>query len=237
MANAKKYDPRFMELFKRCARLDPETGNLRFEGLYVSAYLNVGWEGSVISIPFSHAVWFLTHGQWPREGYLIDHINDDPMDNRPSNHQELDHHANQAKRRGRMIYRSYGKGKYGYGLYINHDKRDGRFYITRTMSRGHGEGDLKTVKHGLAAFDTLEAAEKKVTEYIEQIKLNGLDYLPEHEKRPSYKTVALKEKTDLIRSLRTEGRTLQEIADMTGFSIATISKKTQDIHVPRRRRK
>jgi hypothetical protein len=108
----------------------------------------------------------LKHGRWPAEDVIIDHKNDDPMDNQPDNLQELTHTENQKKRRGRVVYRSYGNGRYGPGMNIHRDKRDGRYYVTHQASRGHGSGDLKNVKIGLGGFATLAEAEARVASFL-----------------------------------------------------------------------
>jgi hypothetical protein len=232
MAAAQKHDPEFMTLLTKCAHLDEATGALNFKEIYASVVINFGWKGSVVSIPYSHVVWFLKHGRWPKTGLYLDHINDNAMDNRPDNFQELTHKENQAKRRGRIVYRSYGTGKYGYGLHIIADKRDGRFYITRQLSRGHGAGDGKNIKKGLGGFDTLEAAEAKVVEYAKEVEANGLDHMPAYGGRDQRQiSRRLQAETMRIRSLRSQGHTLEAIVNMTGFSFNTVRKKVMDIKV------
>src|ERR1700722_5625803 len=111
-----KHNQAFMEALRQRATVDPETGNLRFDGMYASAQIAIAWNGSVIGVPWSHVVWFLTHDRWPADGMQIDHIDNEPMNNRPDNLTEITHAENQRKRRGRMVYRSYGTGKLGYGI-------------------------------------------------------------------------------------------------------------------------
>jgi hypothetical protein len=229
---SKKNDVEFMEVLNEHVGLNESTGNLSFTNLYASIYINIGWRGSVVSVPYSHVVWFKKHGRWPNEGLTIDHINNDPMDNRPVNLQELTIEENQKRRRGRIVYRTYGKGKYGYGMYIHADQRDGRFYITRTLSRGHGVGDLKTVKKSLGGFDTLEEAERKVVLFVEEIRANDLSHMPEYN-GPNQKksSIKLMVETKRIRELRASGHTMQEIADITGFSLTTIFHKTKNMGI------
>lgn len=174
----KREDPEFMAAMKKHAELDAETGTIKFNDIYASVSINVCWKGGIVSVSYAHLVWLLTHGRWPKEGLIVDHINNDAMDNRPCNHQEITEKENQIKRRGRLVYRNYGSGRYGYGLHIYNDKRDDRYYITRTLSRGHGKGDLKGIKKGLGGFDTLKLAEEKIKIYIAQIKMHGLNYIP-----------------------------------------------------------
>ncbi len=235
MIKAKKHDPEFMALLAKCTRVDEATGALNFEGIYASVHIDFGWKGSVVSAPHSHIIWFMKHGRWPREGFYIDHIDDNAMNNRLDNLQELTHKENQEKRRGRIIYRSYGRGKYGYGLDIRQDKRDGRCYITRRLSRGQGDGDLKSIKKGLGGFPSLAEAEAKIAEYVKEIEVNGIDHMPEYAGRDQRKIFArLKEELPRIRRLRTEGYTLHQICKMTGFSPNTIHTKTKDIVVDKK---
>jgi hypothetical protein len=219
-----KHDPEFMELLRKTAKLDRSTGNLRFEGMYVSTFLNFGFGGNIVSAPHSHVVWFLEHGRWPDADKVIDHRDDEPMNNAPDNLQELTHEENQKKRRGRMIYRSYGQGKYGYGIGLHCDGRDGKWYVTRTMSRGHGNGDLKTVKKGLGGYFSQEEAETAIAGFVEQIKKNGLDFMPSVPKARNRISVALEKRTPEIRALRAAGNTLAQIREVTGFSEATLFK-------------
>jgi hypothetical protein len=232
---ARKDDPEFMQLLSKSISLDENTGTVKIHGIYGNLCINFGWKNELIVIPYSHVVWFAKYGCWPKKGNHLDHINDDPQDNRPCNLREITEAENQKKRRGRMVYRSYGTGKYGYGLNIYNDKRDGRFYVARNLSRGHGDGDLKTIKKSLGGFDTLEAAEAKVTEYIAEIEANGLDYVPIGEAKKAKRiSTKLDAATEHLRELRIKGYTIQEIAKMTGFASGSIYKRICDIDMDRR---
>jgi hypothetical protein len=164
-----KRDPAFTRAVLDTMRLDPKTGSLRFEGMYVSAHLDIGWKGSVVSVPVSHVVWLAAHGRWPAEGLHLDHLDNDPLNNKLANLAEVTHTENQRRRRGRTVSHAYGTGKYGHGISVNMDKRDGRFYVSRQMSRGHGNGDLKNVRVSLGGFATLAAAESKVRRVIRRL--------------------------------------------------------------------
>jgi Mor family transcriptional regulator len=206
--------------------------------MYASVALNVGWKGGVIPIPYSHVVWFLTHGRWPKEGWHLDHKNDDAIDNRPDNLDEQTEQDNQKKRRGRRIYRSYGKGKYGYGIYIYHDKRDERYYVSRHLSRGHGNGELKTRKFSLGGFHSLSEAESVITRHIEEIKLHGLDYVPEAPtKKPKWRTVEIQARRNSVRRHRANGMTIEEIAKITGVSESNVYTLVKDMQVDLRSNK
>lgn len=226
----KKEDPGFMERLRGCATLDPKTGHILFKNMYAVDHLNMAYGGTTISTPRSHVVWFLHYARWPKKGYHIDHINDDPFDNRPENLQEITEQENQRKRRGRIVYRSYGKGKYGYGINVNFDKRDGRYYVTRHLSRGQ-TGGIRSVKSSAGGYDTLQGAEDRVTKLIEEIKLYGDDYLPNPIKSQNRKTLAIDLKLDEIRKMRSEGMTVQAIADKLGFKHGAVYSRVRLIEL------
>jgi hypothetical protein len=235
-SKGRKWDPEFMELLPQCVSLDEVTGKLTCHNIYANVVLNFGWRGGVIPIPYSHVVWFLKHGRWPAVGNHIHHLNDDTIDNRPGNLDEETEAENQAHRRGRIVNRNYGKNsKYGYGMYVYYDKRDDRYYVTRYLSRGHGKGDLKTIKRGLGGFDTLAEAEAQIKIWVEKIKINGLDWMPESiGTRLSKRSIMLRKMTNRIRRWRSEGKTLAEIKSLTGFSEGTLHKVVVDMRIDKR---
>jgi hypothetical protein len=55
------------------------------------------WNGEMK--PYSHVCWFLYYGVWPRENYVLDHINNCPVDNRIDNLQEITVSHNMLKAR------------------------------------------------------------------------------------------------------------------------------------------
>lgn len=222
-----------MELLAKHASVDPITGVVSFNGLYGNLCVNIGFKNEIVVVPYSHIVWFLTHSnEWPQSGMHVDHINDNAFDNRPANLQELTEEDNQKKRRGRKIYRSYGTGKYGFGIGVTHDKRDDRYYVSRHLSRGHGNGELKTIRASLGGFDTQREAEQFVAKCVEEIKQQGLDYMPAAlPQRPKRMTTKLDRATHKLRRMRKAGRTIQEIAELTGFSAGSIYKRVRDINI------
>lgn len=159
----RRNDPEFMEFFKKHASVD-ETGHIRVKDCYANIGFNITFKGCPVNVTYANAVWFLTHGEWPKPGYHIDHIDDDSMNNRPDNLQEITEAENQAKRRGKRVYRSYGGGKYGHGFGTYSDKRDGKHYVSRNISRGVTGGKSRRVGYG--GFDTLAAAEAKISALI-----------------------------------------------------------------------
>lgn len=231
----KKYDEDFKARLLECAKLDKETGIITFTGMYAVNHLNMCYGGTTVSAPYSHVVWFLTYGVWPKRGYHIDHINDDPFDNRPDNLQEITEQENQRKRRGRIVYRSYGKGKLGYGINIHHDKRDGRYYVTRHLSRGQ-IGGIRSVKGSIGGFDTLEDAENRVDSLIEEIKIYGDDYLPNQPKKQKRKTLEIDLKLDEIKRMRSLGMSVQAIADELGFKHGAVYSRVRLIDLEPKKR-
>lgn len=225
----KKHDPDFMELLAKHGSLDEATGNIRFDGMYASVHIDISHKGSVVSVPHSHAVWFLKYRQWPKDGYQIDHVDNDPMNNAPDNLAEITHEKNQHKRRGRTVSRIYGTGKYGYGINLHSDKRDGRFYVTRCLSRGHGDGDLKNIRKSLGGYDSKDEAESAIQMFIVEIKREGEMFLPDVKKTEKRQTVKIRQMTPHIRALRIKGLTLSAISESTGFSKITIYNLTKDI--------
>jgi len=163
-----KNDPEFGEFLKKHVSVNLD-GNLIVKDCYAYLGFNLSWKGKPVSITCANAVWFLTRGQWPKPGYHIDHVDDNSLNNRPDNLQEITEAENQAKRRGRKVYRSYGTGKYGYGFSIHHDKRDGRFYVSRNISRGLTGGKSKRLPYG--GYNTLKKAEACVSREITNLIL------------------------------------------------------------------
>lgn len=157
--------------------LDESTGNINTK-IYTYIYISVGFKSNTLSVPYSHLVWLLKHKKWPTDGFNIDHIDDNPLNNRPDNLEEITYIDNQAKRKGKGN-RSYGTGKCGHGIYINYDKRDTKYYISRKLSRGTVTNHLgKTATIAYGSFKTLELAEQKVKEIIEELN-SPVDILKE----------------------------------------------------------
>lgn len=134
---------------------------------YCSVYANIGFKSNTLSVPVSHLVWLLKYGVWPTDGMHLDHVDDDPLHNIWSNLKEVTHKENQSKKIGKGN-RQYGTGKYGYGINIYQDKRDGRCYVTRYLSSKE-EPDIKKRSSKLESFKTLVEAEKYIEEYIKSL--------------------------------------------------------------------
>lgn len=232
MRESRKRNPEFTAIIKQHVMVDNKTGLLSFNNIYGNMCINFGWKGEIIVVPYSHVVWLLNKGDWPTEGMHVDHINDDPLDNRYENLQELTGFESQKKRRGRAVYRSYGTGKYGYGIGVHHDKRDNRFYVGRNLSRGHGAGDLKSIRVSFGGFDTLAEAEEKVAKCIFDIQKHGLDYQPPSaKKKPKKSSIEADAITPKLRKLRESGLTVQQISERTGIKFGSVYNRVKDIQV------
>lgn len=229
---SRKNDPDFTKLVQDQVKLNEETGELTFTNLYANLCLNVSWKKGLIVVPYSHIVWLLKYGRWPLTGYHIDHINDYALDNRPANLQEITEEDNHIKRRGRKIYRNYGSGKYGFGIVVSSDKRSGRYYVSRHLSRGHGKGDLKGIRRSLGGFDTLKEATDAVDKYIAEIKINGQAHLPKTPPKGKKKISAkLDAAMEELQALRLNGLTIREIAKLTGFDEGAVFSRVRNLGI------
>ena len=230
---SKRKNPEFERFLKENAILDEITGQIKMKDGYAYLGFNVNWGGTLYSMTYANAVWFLKWGKWPQPGHNIDHINDDPLDNRPENLQEITTIENHKKRRGRKVYRSYGRGKYGFGMGLTHDKRDKRFYVDRHLSRGHGIGDMKGIRYSLGGFNTCEEAEKAIAAHIEEIKINGLDYIPTNLNKKKLKkfSLAADANYDKMREMRKNGTPIHKIASTLGVKFGVVYNRVKDIEV------
>lgn len=224
-------------LSRECS-LNPETGKLTLTtNLYANVVLNFGWGDGVIPIPYSHVVWFFTHGRWPHEDNQIHHLNNDSIDNRPVNLSEQSVPDHGKFRRGRIVNRNYGKNsKYGYGITLNHDKRDNRYYVRRYLSRGHGNGELRTINRSMGGYDSLAEAEARIEYLIEQIKEHGLAWLPDApEKNPKRRTLEILQHRNSVRRRRAAGETIAQIAKNTGLTESNVYSLIKDMGVDKRK--
>jgi hypothetical protein len=83
------------------------------QGNYRYSYRRIGVcppGGKARYIRASHIVWFLSTGEWPDQ--LIDHINQDPLDDRFENLRLVSHRENLMNLKKRSKY-GYGVRKYG----------------------------------------------------------------------------------------------------------------------------
>jgi HNH endonuclease/helix-turn-helix resolvase-like protein len=219
-----------MDRLKECARFDPVTGNVKFEGMYVTVQLTFAYDSSVFSIPYSHVVWFLTYGRWPKPDYFLDHVNNNAMDNAPLNLQEMTRKNHHLKHKGTRIYRNYGKSKFGYGIYVSHVKKIDRYYVGRCSPRSLGG-----INKAYGGYSTLEEAEETAAWLASEMKDRDLTYFPPKRKRPPRRT-KVTEHVEKIVEMRQKGYTVQQIVKSTNLSTSAIYKKTRHFSINDRRR-
>lgn len=164
----------FQEYLLDTLEIDYEKGSVKTKKVYCSIYVNIGFKSETVSIPLSQLVFFLKNKRWPKDEHHIDHKDDDPLNNHPDNLQEITKKDNWAKKKNKGN-RRYGKNKYGHGINIYKDKRDGRYYADRYISTKI-EDDLLTARRKIHLFGaaTLDEIEIKIKEYVHRIN-NPID--------------------------------------------------------------
>ena len=85
-------------------RYNPETGELRRAGYMVGLREQSPGRGVQVwcvgsNIPASHICFAIQNGRWPSEGFVIDHINGNPKDNRICNLRECTQQQNTQNRK------------------------------------------------------------------------------------------------------------------------------------------
>lgn len=160
-----KNNTEFQQHLLKIYSVDTEKGVLKgpcYHHVGVSLY----FKGKIFRLTSSHLVWFLTYKVWPREGYEIDHKDDNSLNNRPDNLQELTKADNNAKRKGKTTGK-FGSGKYGYGISIGYDKKRNKYAARRSYEGRSRERVF------LFRADTIEELEMKIAEYIKDIDTVG----------------------------------------------------------------
>ena len=91
-----KYDPETGELRYRIGRPKVRAGDLAGTLTHNGTRRRVRVKGR----PYynTHLIWLLVYGRLPKEGYQIDHINRDPLDDRLCNLREVPPHVNTRNR-------------------------------------------------------------------------------------------------------------------------------------------
>lgn len=138
---------------------------------YATLHIIIREEGKtqqVITAPLSHLVWFLTRGTWPTVGMHIDHIDDNPLNNSPSNLKEITPEENHAKRKGKRT-RAYGRTKYGHGIFVWYSKTNKKYCVNRRFPVGEVRKDKDHIAW-IGWTDTIEEAEKLIEEYSESLQ-------------------------------------------------------------------
>lgn len=122
---------------------NPETGILKRFGRELTATDGKGrkyvsFEGRPIQA--TRIIWKLQTGNWPRDGYVIDHINNDSSDDRWINLQEITYSQNihKAKSRG---YQKIGK----------------KYYVRVTIN---------DIVHHIGAYDSVKKAIKERRKFL-----------------------------------------------------------------------
>lgn len=227
-ARQRRKDAKFEDYLRRAAILDESTGFVSVKEGYASCHITFNWNGGAISMPYSHLVWFIKHNRWPQDGLFIDHINNIALDNRPDNLQELTRLENNGKNLGKP-HKSYGSGKYSFGITVTYIKRCDRYYVTRNMP-GYLFSDGKRRRKSLGGFSTLEEAESRVSEVVSEIGIHGVSHIssfPGSNRKPA--SIRLDLVAECMISLRREGWTIRAIADRFELPWASVRERLKDI--------
>lgn len=158
-----------------------ETGNIWVETseddrFYIAIKVTIRYRNETISLALSRLIFFLANKIWPAKNKHIDHIDDNPLNNSPSNLQEITVAENMFKKRGKGNSR-FGKNKYGHGISVYYLTKRNSWVAERSLGRRFGF-DNPTKKH-VAIAKTLEELEEKIKLYIENLTTNSLDIFEE----------------------------------------------------------
>lgn len=134
-------------------KFDPIISSLGGRGTYE---YGISYKGSRITMKLDELVWTLTNNKIRYPRHDIDHINDNHLDNRPENLQQITHeeHLKKAKTANRKPNRG---GKLDNNFSVT--ARDGKFTLSRIIKRSIN-GQIKTGGHHVGRFNTREEAEE-----------------------------------------------------------------------------
>lgn len=106
-------------------------------------YIRFGIDGH--DVLAHRAIWAITHGRWPREGMVLDHIDGDKLNNRPENLREIPQRQNTQNMRSATRRNRSGSSVPGV-----HCGRPGKYVVALRIG---GK------KRHFGVYDTLNAAE------------------------------------------------------------------------------
>lgn len=149
--------------------LDESNGQLHAYRISAAVSVTIQFNGKSVCVPYSYLVWFLKNKKWPNPTKQLDHIDDRPFNNKPSNLQEITQEENNAKRKGKNN-KLYGEGKYGYGIQIYLGNKD-KIYRARQYLRVEDETRKITGRKFIyvAKSKSLEILEERIYDYIRKM--------------------------------------------------------------------
>lgn len=113
--------------------LNEETGEVFCNRVAAPLTVRIELDKKALTVPFSHFILFLKNKKWPTPGMEVDHIDDNPLNNKPNNLKEVTRKENNDKRRGKSN-RAYGRTLYGYGITVSWSKNKQLYRAVRHYS-------------------------------------------------------------------------------------------------------
>ena len=166
----KNSDRRKSEEFKKYIldhySLNEVTGEITLKGSYARLKIEIVHKKQTVTMTYAHLVFFLKNKNWPKEGMHIDHKDDNPFNNHPDNLIELTVKENHAKRRGKSNGQ-YGRGKYGYGIWVQYDKKKKYYSALRRPPMSEYDNNRKIY---VGCSKNLKELELKIENHIQSIK-------------------------------------------------------------------
>lgn len=84
-----KNSKEFNEYILENLSLDEITGLIKGKGLYYRVQVEISFNGKRTILALSHLIWYLKNKVWPKDNSHIDHKDENPLNNKPDNLQEL----------------------------------------------------------------------------------------------------------------------------------------------------